>query len=53
LLLTRSMVASRSTAVSLPDLSVVGATEQAAIKVTVAATAAVHRLVDLVFMMSS
>ena len=53
LLLTRSMVASRSTAVSLPDLSVGGATEQADTKATVAATTAVHRLVDLVFMMSS
>src|SRR5215212_6150313 len=52
LLLTRSMVASRSTAVSLPDLSVGGAAEQAATRAIVAAAAA-HRLVDLVVMMSS
>src|SRR5215218_8241013 len=49
LLLTRSMVANRSTTVSLPDLSVPGAAEQAATTAMVAATAA-HRPIDLVLM---
>ena len=51
LLLTRSMVASRSTTVSLPDLSVPGATEHAATRAIVAAAAA-HRPIDLVLMVT-